>query len=201
MLLRLHERNGVVFHLGTTARAIDERSVTLTDETILPAELVLIAVGVRPRTELAASAQLAIDDGILVDEQLRAAPGIYAVGDAARVVKGTAGGARFEHWVEAERQGQAAARNLRGAATAHRGIPFFWTAHYDVTVSVVGDGRGWDRAVLDGDLEARDARVELWRGDRRAAVVTLGRDRELLEAEARMEEAEARMEAAAGQRG
>ncbi len=80
-----HEAKGVRFHLGQQPEAIDAREVTLNDGTRLPADVVVVGVGVTPRTALAQAAGLRVDNGIVVDEHLRtSAPDVYAVGDVAR---------------------------------------------------------------------------------------------------------------------
>ena len=65
--------------------------------------------------------------------------------------------------------------------------PFFWSAHYDVTINYVGNAAGWDRAEVRGSLDDRRALVAYRMGDRIAAVATIGMDRECLEVEAAME--------------
>ena len=94
---------------------------------------------------------------------------------------------RIEHWVLAERQGQAAARAMLGLGRPFRDVPFFWSAHYDVTLSYVGHAREWDAIDVRGDLAARDAVVSLPALGRPLAVVTVGRDRVSLEVEAALE--------------
>ena len=87
----------------------------------------------------------------------------------------------------AERQGQAAARNMLGARERFDVVPFFWSRHYDVAINYVGHAERWDEVSIDGSLEALDCSVEYRRGGQTLAIATIGRDRASLEAEARME--------------
>lgn len=178
----LHESHGVRFHMQASIAEIGAGSVRLTTGDALPADLVVLGVGVRPRTALAEAAGLAVDRGILVDERLQTAePGIFAAGDVARWPGGEAGALmRVEHWVVAERQGQIAAENMLGAARPYRDVPFFWSAHYDATIRYVGHAGAWDAVAIDGAIAARDASVSYLLGGRVQAVATLGRDAEAL---------------------
>jgi 3-phenylpropionate/trans-cinnamate dioxygenase ferredoxin reductase subunit len=155
---------------------------------------------VRPRVELAEAAGLTVDNGIVVDEFLRAAPSVWAAGDVARVPDRRSGErVRIEHWVVAERMGQAAARNILGAGEAFRDVPFFWSAHYDVVLNYVGHAPSWDAVEVRGDLPRRDATVVYRRDGRVLAVATVGRDRASLAVEEALErEDEEALEAALG---
>jgi NADPH-dependent 2,4-dienoyl-CoA reductase/sulfur reductase-like enzyme len=184
----LHEEKGVRFHLGRKPAAIEEGHVTLDDGTRLACDFVVMGVGVRPRLALAEAAGLAIERGLLVDEHLRAAPGVWAAGDVARYPDPRSGKPiRVEHWVAAERQGQAAARNILGAGEPFRDVPFFWSAHYDATLNYVGHAEAFDAAELRGSLKDRDAIIAYREGGKIAAILTLGRDLANLQAEAAME--------------
>jgi NADPH-dependent 2,4-dienoyl-CoA reductase/sulfur reductase-like enzyme len=186
---QLHEAHGVRFHLGTSPRAIRQEGVELEDGRTLAADLVVLGVGVRPRTSLAQRAGLRVENGIVVDAFLRAsAPAIWAAGDCARYPEPRLGKpVRIEHWVVAERQGQAVARDMLGLGTPFQDVPFFWSQHYDVTLAYVGHAEAWDAVEVKGNLEERDAAVVYRQGGRALAVVTVGRDRLSLAIEAALE--------------
>jgi NADPH-dependent 2,4-dienoyl-CoA reductase/sulfur reductase-like enzyme/nitrite reductase/ring-hydroxylating ferredoxin subunit len=179
----LHEEHGVKFHLGRKPASIDAQSVTLDDGTRLEADLVVMGVGVRPRTQLAEAAGCKLDRGVVVDEYLQTSvPGIFAAGDVARY-PGPDGLVRIEHWVVAERQGQYAARNMLGKKVPYRETPFFWSQHYDVPINYVGHAEGWDRVEVRGNIGSRDCVVLYRKGNKVTAVASIYRDRESLEAE------------------
>ena len=184
----LHEAHGVVFHGGTVTR-VDGRRAFLSDGTALEFDFIVVGAGVKPSIALAEQAGLERDRGILVDRYLQtSAPRVYAAGDVARWPDPHSGERiRIEHWVVAQRQGQVAARNMLGQRQIFAAVPFFWSQHFDVTVSYVGHAESWERIEIDGVLAARDCAIRYLRGDRVLAVATIGRDVESLRAEVMLE--------------
>jgi NADPH-dependent 2,4-dienoyl-CoA reductase/sulfur reductase-like enzyme len=185
----LHEEHGVRFHLGHTPSAVEDNAVVLDDKSRIPADLVVAGVGVQPSIELAEKAGLTIDRGVVVNEHLEtSAAGVYAAGDIARFTDPRTGGTlRIEHWVVAERQGQTAARNMLGRGETFRAVPFFWSQHYDVSITYVGHAESWDRIDVAGSIEERNCLVAFRSGGTIAAVATINRDKECLEAELLLE--------------
>jgi len=191
LIRETHEQHGVKFHLGRTPAVIQDRQVQLDDGTILDCDLVVVGIGVRPNTSLAETAGIATDNGVLVNEFLETnVSGIFAAGDIARWPDPRAGRIRVEHWVVAERQGQTAARNILGAREQFVAPPFFWSNHFDLAIRYVGHGSRNDRAVVSGDLKAKDASVIFCVGDKVTAVASVGRDLENLKAEVALERGE-----------
>ena len=185
----LHEGKGVTFHLGRKAKHLAPGKLVLDDDSAIDADFIVAGVGVRPRIGLAEQAGLQLDRGVAVNERLEtSAPGVFAAGDIARWPDPhSRESIRVEHWVVAQRQGRTAARNALGAGERFDAVPFFWSAHYDVTIAYVGHAERFDTTMADGDLAARDGTVRFLSSGRELAVATVFRDRESLEAEVRME--------------
>jgi len=174
----LHEEHGAVFHLDDTATAIEGKQVKLKRGGMLEADLVVVGIGVRPRLELAEKAGLNSDRGVVVNQYLEtSAPGIYAAGDIVRWPDPHSGQhIRVEHWVVAERQGQAAALNMLGYGAPFTAVPFFWSQHYDVPINYVGHAEKWDEIAIDGDIRNKDCLLRFKRDGRVLAVASIFRD-------------------------
>jgi NADPH-dependent 2,4-dienoyl-CoA reductase/sulfur reductase-like enzyme len=186
----VHEQHGVRFFLNSTPRAIREGRVELLDGRSVEADLVILGVGVSPRTSLAEAAGIKVENGVIVNEVMRtSAADVFAAGDVARYPEPVSGEqARIEHWVVAERQGQAVARSMLGISGAFREAPFFWSQHFDVTIAYVGHASTWDSCEIRGDLQKRDVCAIYRRNGKTLAIATIGRDRLSLRVEAALEQ-------------
>jgi apoptosis-inducing factor 3 len=166
-LRALHERNGVAFQLGRTVAIVegDHRvaQVQLDDGTLLPADMVIVGIGVTPATGMVRGVETQKDGGLLVDDQLSVpgADGVWAAGDIARFPAAHLDGesVRIEHWRVALQHGRTAGSAMAGQAKPFAGVPFFWAQQYDVRIGFVGYGRPWDELILagrpdDGDFVA-----------------------------------------------
>lgn len=188
-IYKLHESKGVQFDLGRGVTEITKDDVLLDNGARLPADAVVMCVGVRPRLTLAGECGLEIDHGVLVNEYLETSvEDIYAAGDIASWPDAMSGSRiRVEHWAVAQQQGRVAAYNILGMRQKYRTIPFFWSQHYDVTLNYIGHAEHWDHIEEDGDPEKYDCAFTYMQGGRRLAVASIFRDRYSLEVEAEME--------------
>nr|WP_110342734.1 FAD-dependent oxidoreductase [Prauserella flavalba]PXY21944.1 ferredoxin reductase [Prauserella flavalba] len=170
----LHTEHGVNWRLGATLAELTGdadgvRGVRLGDGTELPADVVLLAVGVAPRVELAETAGLELtgDRGVAVDAGLRtAAPDIYAAGDIASHFHPRYGHRiRVEHWANAKNQGAHVAANLVGENEPYLRSPYFFTDQYDLGCEYRGIADpATDELVVRGDLASREF-IAFWLRD------------------------------------
>jgi 3-phenylpropionate/trans-cinnamate dioxygenase ferredoxin reductase subunit len=138
-----HREHGVHLLTTTTATRFEGsgqvEAAILEDGTVIPCQLVVVAVGARPRLQLAQRAGLRVRDGVLVDGALRtSAPEILAAGDIARFPS-PGGSTRSEHWDNAQLQGRHAAEAMLGPVPDFSALPYFWTELYGSTVQQLGD--------------------------------------------------------------
>jgi 3-phenylpropionate/trans-cinnamate dioxygenase ferredoxin reductase subunit len=166
----VHLEHGVDLRLGDGVEAIEgagrvER-VRTTDGVSVDCDAVLVAIGVAPRTALA-DGVLDVDNGILVDEGLRAsAQGVFAAGDVANHDHPMLGRLRVEHWANALEQGPAAARAMLGQDISYDRVPYFFSDQYDVGMEYAGHSRPDDEVVFRGDPATREF-IAFWVRDGR----------------------------------
>lgn len=133
------------------------QAARLEDGTTLEADLVVVGIGVTPRTELAEAAGLEVDKGVLVSERLETSkPGIYAAGDIANAEHPFYGTrVRVEHWFNSANQGPVAAANMLGEDESYDRIPYFYSDQFDTKMEYSGYAPEWDEVVFRGDPESR----------------------------------------------
>ena len=156
-----HAAHGVHFMLSTALEAIegDTRVNALRTDSghSLPADLVIAGIGIVPNTELAASASLEVDNGIVVDAHCRTTdPNIYAVGDCTSQPNDFYGRRiRLESVHNALEQAKTAAANICGESVQYSQVPWFWSDQYDLKLQIAGLSEGYDQAVVRGEPVAR----------------------------------------------
>ena len=157
----LHEDHGVTMRLGVGVDRLAGdpalEAVILSDGTRIAADVVVLGVGVTPRTELAKEAGLAVGDGVLADELLQTdAPGVFVAGDIAEASHPfLRRRVRVEHWANALNQGEHAARNMLGAQLPYDRLPYFYSDQYDLGMEYVGHAQTYDDVVFRGDIQGR----------------------------------------------
>uniref|UniRef100_A0A7C3V1Q2 NAD(FAD)-dependent dehydrogenase n=1 Tax=Desulfobacca acetoxidans TaxID=60893 RepID=A0A7C3V1Q2_9BACT len=160
MLQKVHEEQGVSFKLGRQVAALEGTTrvtaVVLDNGERLPADLVLVGLGVYPATDYLWDIPINPDHSVTVDRYLALADGLYAAGDIARFPDWRTGELiRVEHWQLAELHGFTAAANMAGQQKEFRGVPFFWTEHFDLYLYHVGHVTAWDEIIWHGKVQDR----------------------------------------------
>ncbi|MCE4545987.1 FAD-dependent oxidoreductase [Caballeronia sp. PC1] len=155
---RVHREEGVDIRTGVTLSRFEggarvER-IVLGDGTALPASLVVIGVGVVPNVELAQSAGLDVENGIVVDACARSSdPDIVAAGDCTMHPSPYYGRIRLESVPNATEQAKAAAAALCGKDKPYRALPWFWSDQYDIKLQIAGLNAGYDQVIVRGARE------------------------------------------------
>jgi 3-phenylpropionate/trans-cinnamate dioxygenase ferredoxin reductase subunit len=183
------QQQGVTVRTHTSAvRFIGEqgqvRAVATNSGDELDADFVAVGVGIAPNTELAADAGLVVDNGVVVNEYLEAADGIYAAGDIARYYSPTlARHLRVEHYDVALQHGRIAGMNMTGERQAYTELPYFFSFMGDLHINVVGDMGRRSLCVRRGDLSLDPGFVQFYFADGLLqAVLTINRNGPLLQA-------------------
>jgi NADPH-dependent 2,4-dienoyl-CoA reductase/sulfur reductase-like enzyme len=180
MFRRLHEANGTRFRLGAKISGIEGTgkvtAVLVEDGERLPADLVVLGVGVTPATSFVDGVEKARDGGIIVDTTFHAGNNLYVVGDSA-CFPFAGEHLRIEHWRVAQQHGCVAAANIAGISRHYAGVPFFWTYHFGQQFEYLGHADRWDRLHIDGDIDTQRFVALQIRGDDVAGVVASQRER------------------------
>ncbi len=161
-----HREHGVDLRLGVCVEAIEGEAhvtgVRLSDGEVIPADLVIVGIGIVPAVEPLLAAGAEGGNGVLVDRHCKTSlPDIYAIGDCAAHENPFAEGAviRLESVQNANDQANVVARGICGDEAPYHAIPWFWSNQYDLKLQTAGLSTGHDRAVLRGDPATRSFSV------------------------------------------
>ena len=152
-----HSTQGVKLRLSTGVKAFrgDGRveAIETTDGELIPADFVVVGVGIVPNTELASAAGLRVDDGIVVDDRCQTSdPAIYAVGDCTSHPNSIYDRRlRLESVHNAVEQAKTAVNNICGIETHYSQVPWFWSDQYDLKLQIAGLSEGYDDVVVRGN--------------------------------------------------
>jgi 3-phenylpropionate/trans-cinnamate dioxygenase ferredoxin reductase subunit len=184
-LLDLHRDHGVEVHLGVEVEAFAGRGhveeVVLRGGRRLPAQTVVVGVGVEPQAGLARRAGLRCGDGIVVDGYGRTSdPWVFAAGDVAcQPHPHLAAPGRIEHWDTALRHGAAVGATMAGRPTLHSAVPYFWSEQYGGVLQSYGRHRAEDELVIRGAINSGRAMAVWLRSGAPVATAGFGAPREI----------------------
>jgi NADPH-dependent 2,4-dienoyl-CoA reductase/sulfur reductase-like enzyme len=177
--------------LGQPVESVEHEGLVLPGGGWLPADVTVVAVGVRPQVGWLAGSPVRLENGVAVDGRLRtSAPGVYAAGDCAAFVSARYGRRlRVEHWDNALHAPRAVAANILGGDEDYDPVPYFWSEQFGRMVQYAGHHSGADRLIWRGDPAEREW-AACWLaapgpadggGERLVALLTVGRPRDLLQ--------------------
>jgi 3-phenylpropionate/trans-cinnamate dioxygenase ferredoxin reductase subunit len=183
-----HRAHGVEVLLRRQVTAFEGvghvRAVRCADNSLYPADVVIVGIGIRPNVELAADAGIACDNGIAVDEHCETSdPDVFAIGDCASFPSQRYGRRiRLESVDNAFEQARTAAANLCGRPVIHDKVPWFWSDQYDLKLQIVGLAEGYDHVVLRGDPDSLAFACCYLRGDELLALDAVNDNRDFMPA-------------------
>lgn len=185
-MLRRTRESGVNVRLGAKASAfLGNGAVThvvVDAGAPVACDMVIVAIGARAMTGLAAKAGLTVDDGIVVNEFLQTDdPRIFVIGDSSNFPESHSGTRlRLESVQNATDQAKAVARTIAGDATPYRSLPWFWSDSGDMKLQIAGVAAGADRAIISEAPDQNSLAVYRFNGDRLVAVETINRPAEYM---------------------
>lgn len=182
-----HAEHGVSIRLSTQIAGFrgdrQVQAVDLADGTRIPADLVVVGIGVVPNTELAEQAGLEANDGIVVNEKcLTSDPDIYAVGDCTYHPNALLGRhVRLESVHNALEQAKTAAANLCGEDQRYDQVPWFWSDQYDLKLQIAGLSQDYEQTIIRGDPSSRSFSCVYLREGRLIAVDAINRPKDFMQ--------------------
>lgn len=185
-LLDLHSDHGVNIRLNTTVVAYEGKAqverVRLSDGETLDVSVVIVGIGITPAIELAAGANLLLDNGIVVDDCLQTSvPRIFAAGDVANFCSDNGQRMRLKSWDNAQKQGTAAGQSMLGKPIKLDRYPWFWSDQYNQNIQLVGSVSGYSDRVQVPSGAGSSVRLYLRDGQVIGAIgINAGRDIRLI---------------------
>jgi len=186
-----HRAHGVTIRLNEQVDGIEGEGhvsgVRLADASVLPAQMVIVGIGIVPAVEPLIAAGAAGDNGVTVDAQGRTSLShVFAIGDCAAHANAFADGAtiRLESVQNANDQAMVVARTIMGREVAYHAVPWFWSNQYDLKLQTVGLSIGHDQAILRGDPATRSFSVVYLRGGRVIALDCVNAMRDFVQGKA-----------------
>lgn len=162
---RVHREHGVEVRTGVGVHGFEGmqqvHTILLSNGERIPADLVIVGIGLIPNTEIAAAADLEVSDGIVVDSHCRTAdPNIYAIGDCANHENDfLRRRLRLESVPSAMEQARVCAASICGKPATCTAVPWFWSDQYDLKLQMAGLSQGYDRLVVRGDINGESFSV------------------------------------------
>ncbi len=181
----LHQRHGVELILGQGVKAIEETgdrlAVALADGRRIEGDSVVVGIGIVPNVELARDAGLAVENGIVVDDQGRTSdPDLFAAGDCASMPLACLGRrVRLESWANAQNQAIVTAKAALGQDVRYDELPWFWSDQYDLNLQILGLPPRWPEPVVRGDPAGASYSLFYRAGERVVSVVSINAPRDL----------------------
>lgn len=187
----IHRDQGVALRTGSAVAAIEGEGsverVRLADGSVIPADVVIVGIGVRPETAWLAGSGVEISDGVVCDDHcMTSVPDVVAAGDVARFPSARYGESiRVEHWTHASEQAEAAVATLlhgRDVAKPFDPVPYVWSDQYDTKLAVAGRPRASDELhVVEGSFADRKFVAITGRDGKLSGAIGLNRMRKLME--------------------
>lgn len=181
----LHRRHGVDVRTGVGVDSIrgsgKVREVLLSDGQLVPADLVVVGIGMLPDTQMAHESGIAVENGIVVDEYGRTSlEPVFAAGDVANRIDPRSGvRVRREHWQSAQRHAESVAACILGDMQVFEEIPWFWSDQFGHNLQLAGERREGDSTILRGSLEGMSFSSFSVRDGRLVGVVAVDRPRDV----------------------
>lgn len=161
-----HRAHGVDIHLNAEVLAIEGENqvigVMLSDGRVIPAQMVIVGIGITPAVLPLAQAGASVVGGVIIDEYCRTSlPNVFAIGDCAEHANEFAGGLimRVESVQNANDMASAVAKSITGGLTKYLAVPWFWSNQYDLRLQTVGLSVGYDTMIVRGDVATRSFSV------------------------------------------